>query len=155
MALKNIFLSQFAEKLFFFDLFIIFHPSILLTGEKNLIQWRAFMPREHYSAQQPVKPRKVLLFEFEAFENLIFFAKRFFPLCQKLKIKTDLYKLQGKYIIILRASPKYTSAVLKLSSLADRTSAAALDIAVAEEHAKLIHAENAVDKLGLAFSDSF
>lgn len=113
------------------------------------------MPRDFYLAHQPIKIKKVLLFEFEAFENLIFFAKRFLFLCKKLKIKSDLYKLHGKYIILLRVDPKHTRTVLKLSSLADRTSTAALDIAVIEEHAKLITTGNAIDKLGASFSDSF
>lgn len=113
------------------------------------------MPREYHLLNQPVAPRKVLLFEFQALENLIFFVERFFSLCRKLKIKSDLYKLHSKYIILLRINPKHARTVLKLSTLADRTSCAALDIAVIEEYAKLIHAENAVDKLGLAFNDSF
>ncbi len=112
------------------------------------------MPREFSLINQPVTPRKVLLFEFQALENLIFFVERFFFLCRKLKVKSDLYKFHGKYIILLRINPKHTRTVLKLCALADRTSVAALDIAVIEEHAKLITAENAVDKLGLAFSDS-
>ncbi len=113
------------------------------------------MPRQHYLAHKFVKPKKVLLFEFEALESLIFFSERFFSLSRKLNVKSDLYKLHGKYIILLRVNPKHTRTVLTLCSLADRTSTAAIDIAVIEEHAKLIHAENAVDKLGLAFIDSF
>lgn len=155
MALKNTFLSQFAEKLFFFVLFIIFHPYILLTDEENLIQWRPFMPRESYTTQHPVLVKKVILFEFECFENLLFFAKRVFSLCQKLKIKSDLYKFHGKYIILLRSNTKHTKIILNLSSLADRTSMSALDIAITQEHAKLITESIAVDKLINAFKDRF
>ncbi len=105
----------------------------------------------------PIQPsraklKKVILFEFNCSENLIFFAQRFHHICNKLNISSDLYILKNKYRIIFKTSLRTSSAVLKMSSLADKTSTQATDIAITEEHAKLITYGCAINKIGKAFS---
>ena len=109
------------------------------------------MPGKTQATKQPIPVKKIIQFEFNSFENLIFFTKRFFGLCQKLNVKSDLYISHGKYIIILRALPKHTANILKFMPLADNSSVSALDIAITREHAKLITSENAIEKINDSF----
>lgn len=109
------------------------------------------MPRKTQATKQPIPVKKIIQFEFNCFENLIFFAKRFIGLCQKLKIKSDLYSSHGKYIIILHSAPKHTANILKFMPLVDNSSVSALDIAITREHAKLITSENAIEKINGSF----
>ena len=99
-----------------------------------------------------VKVKRVILFEFNCSENLIFFAQRFYDICNTLNINSDLYILKGKYRVLLKTERHCAAAVFKMSSLADRTSTLATDIAITQEHARPITYDYAINKIGKAFS---
>ena len=93
--------------------------------------------------------KKVILFEFNTSENLIFFAQSFIKICEKLNINSDLYVLKNKYRILLKTENR--SVIQKLSPLADRVTSAPTEIAITLEHARLITANYAINKIGKAF----
>ena len=104
-----------------------------------------------HKTQAKTGVKKILQFEFISFESLIFFAKRFLGFCEKNRIKSDLYLLNHKYIIILHTKPIHTKNIFKFCPLADSCTMASIDISVTLEHAKLITSENAIEKINDSF----